>query len=82
VVDNGYSKAIGSDRSHLRLNIFQQGNPNFIVNAIAFKFGHVAERIGTREPFSIAYTIETNEWNNTISLQLNVKDLKFPEDPK
>ena len=82
VVDNGYSKAIGSDGSHLKLNIFQQGNPNFIVNAIAFKFGHLAERIETREPFSIAYTIETNEWNNTISLQLNVKDIKFHEDPK
>lgn len=82
VVDNGYSKAIGSDGSHLKLNIFQQGNPNFIVNAIAFKFGHLAERIRTGEPISMAYTLEENEWNNTISLQLNVKDIKFTEDPK
>lgn len=77
VVDNGYSAAIGSDGSHLRLNVVQQGNPAFIVGGIAFGMGHFAERIKTGEPFSMAYTIEVNEWNNTISLQLNVKDIKF-----
>jgi single-stranded-DNA-specific exonuclease len=77
IVDNGYSSAIGSDKSHLKLNIVQQGNPAFKVAAIAFKMGHLADRIKSGEPFSIAYSIEVNEWRNTISLQLNVKDIKF-----
>ncbi len=79
IVDNGYSEAIGSDKSHLRLNVVQQGNPAFIVGGIGFGMGHLAERIKSGEPFSVAYTIEANEWNNTVSMQLNVKDIKFPD---
>lgn len=79
VVDNGYSAAIGSDGSHLRLNIFQQGNSDFKVSAIAFKMGDLAERVKTKEPFSMVYTIEVNEWQNRVNLQLNVKDIRFGE---
>jgi len=30
-------------------------------------------------PFSMAYSIEENQWNGKVSLQLNVKDIKFAE---
>ncbi len=77
VVDNGYSKAIGADESHLKLNIKQEKHPHIIVSGIAFKFGHLAEMVKSGEPFSIAYTLELNEWNNQVNLQLNVKDIRF-----
>jgi single-stranded-DNA-specific exonuclease len=47
------------------------------VSGIAFKFGHLAEMVKSGEPFSIAYTLELNEWNNQVNLQLNVKDIRF-----
>lgn len=77
VVDNGYSKAIGADESHLKLNIKQEKYPHIIVSGIAFKFGHLAPKIKSGVPFSLAYSIELNEWNNQINLQLNVKDIRF-----
>lgn len=76
VIDNGYSKVIGADESHLKLNMKQPQFPDTILSGIAFGMGHLIERI-KKEPFSVAYTIEINEWQNTISLQLNVKDIKF-----
>jgi single-stranded-DNA-specific exonuclease len=30
-------------------------------------------------PFSVLYTLEENEYNGIVSLQLKVKDLKFEE---
>ena len=77
VVDNGYSKAIGADESHLKLNIKQEEYPHIIVSGIAFKFGHLAAMVKSGTPFSIAYTLELNEWNNQVQLQLNVKDIRF-----
>lgn len=77
VVDNGYSKAIGADESHLKLNIKQDKYPHIIVSGIAFKFGHLATMVKSGTPFSIAYTLELNEWNNQVQLQLNVKDIRF-----
>ena len=78
VVDNGYSQAIGEEGKHLRLNIKQQ-NSSTVLSGIGFNLGHFAEEIKTGQPFSIAYTLEENEWNNNVSLQLNVKDIKFTE---
>ena len=78
VVDNGYSQAIGEEGKHLRLNIKQQ-NSSTVLSGIGFNLGHLAEEIKTGQPFSIAYTLEENEWNNNVSLQLNVKDIKFTE---
>jgi single-stranded-DNA-specific exonuclease len=50
------------------------------VSGIAFQQAHHYERIRSGEPFSIVYHLEENEWKNKVTLQLNVKDIKFEED--
>ncbi len=75
VLDHGYSKLL--KEKHIRLQVSQNGS--FPVNAIAFNQGHHFNGIKTK-PFHICYTIQENHWNGKMSLQLNVKDIKFGND--
>ena len=76
VLNAKWSKAVG-DGSHLKLDVIQQGKPDFNISGIAFGMGEYADRIKNKEPFDLLYTIEENEWKGNISLQMMVKDLKF-----
>ena len=76
VLNAKWSKAVG-DGSHLKLDVIQQGKPDFNISGIAFGMGEYADRIKNKEPFDLLYTIEENEWKGNISLQMRVKDLKF-----
>lgn len=74
VQDSGYGKTIGSDNSHLRLNVRQPNTPTFAVVG----FG-MAEKLAIAENgkrFKIAYTIDENEWQGRVSLQLKARDIK------
>lgn len=77
VVDNGYGKAVGVNREHLKLSLVQEDNPFKVFPAIAFQKGDLAERIINGQPFDICYSIEENEFRGAVNLQLNVKDIKF-----
>jgi single-stranded-DNA-specific exonuclease len=59
------------------LSVRQADFPDLILNAIAFNFGHLFNRI-LKEQFDVVYTIEENFWNGKSSLQLMVKDIRFP----
>ena len=73
VRDNGYGKQVGSDKSHLKLSLFQGDNTQTI-NAIGFGLGNKIDNI--HNGFDVVYTIDENEWNGYKSLQLVLKDLK------
>ena len=73
VRDNGYGKQVGSDKSHLKLSLFQGDNTQTI-NAIGFGLGNKIDDI--QNDFDVVYTIDENEWNGYKSLQLVLKDLK------
>lgn len=73
VRDNGYGKQVGSDKSHLKLSLFQGDNTQTI-NAIGFGLGNKIDDI--HNGFDMVYTIDENEWNGYKSLQLVLKDLK------
>ena len=74
VIDSGYSKVVGSN--HLKLSVKQDENQNSF-DAIAFQQGHHFDLISKGLPFDICYTIEENEWNGKVSLQLNIRDIMF-----
>tara|TARA_B110000003_G_C16652860_1_gene534979 strand:- start:5537 stop:7234 length:1698 start_codon:yes stop_codon:yes gene_type:complete len=73
VRDNGYGKIVGSDKSHLKLNIIY-GADHKTYNAIGFRMGNKIELI--KNDFDVAYSLDENEWNGRTSIQLLLKDLK------
>ena len=79
VVDSGYSRPVGSDGTHLKLSVLQPENPDRRMDGIGFSMGHLHEEISNKRPFDLVYTVEENEWNGEINLQLKVKDIRFKE---
>ncbi len=74
VKDTGAGRCVGEDKSHLRL-VVTQGNRTPITG-IGFGLGHKEAVSCNGEYFKIAFAIDENEWNGTISLQLKIKDIK------
>lgn len=72
--DTGYGKAIGQEESHLKLFVKQNNSEGY--NAIGFGLGNKKNITENRNEFDAAYTIEENEWNGNVSLQLRLKDIK------
>jgi single-stranded-DNA-specific exonuclease len=73
VRDNGYGKCVGSDESHLKLNIIY-GADRKTYNAIGFGLGKKKELINN--DFDIAYSLDENEWQGVKSIQLMLKDIQ------
>ncbi|MFH1320346.1 MAG: single-stranded-DNA-specific exonuclease RecJ [Bacteroidota bacterium] len=74
VVDKGFARIVGNN--HLKINIIDQNSSNPGFSAIAFKQGEHLKTVSQNAPFDICYTIEENEWNGVVSLQLNIKDIR------
>ena len=72
--DTGYGKCVGEDDKHLRITVTQP-NADKIV-AIGFNLGDKCDLITNRKPFKAVYSIDENEWNGKVSLQLKLRDLK------
>ncbi|WP_456461993.1 single-stranded-DNA-specific exonuclease RecJ [Lutibacter sp.] len=73
--DNGYGKKVGSDETHLKLNIFEGSNQKTF-NAIGFNMGNKHSLIKNGKPFKAVFNVDENHWNGNTSLQLLLKDLK------
>ena len=77
VIEKGAARIVGSN--HLKLEIVDPSNPEYFYPAIAFNLGEKIQLIKQQQPFDIVYSIEENEWNGKVSLQLNVKDIRAVE---
>ncbi|MCG8581345.1 MAG: single-stranded-DNA-specific exonuclease RecJ [Bacteroidales bacterium] len=77
VFDYGTSKCVGKDRDHLKLEIIEEHSAA-IKQGIAFSMGSVIDSIKSNDPFDICYTVEENVYNGITTLQVMVKDIKFP----
>jgi single-stranded-DNA-specific exonuclease len=73
--DKGYVKIVGSE--HLKMDIQSTNNTKINLPAIAFGQAKYFELIYSKQKFDACYTIEENEFNGNITLQLNIKDLKI-----
>lgn len=62
--------------NHLKMEVFSPENPELKFDCIGFNLGHWLDQLTEGVLFDIAYTIEENEWNGTVSLQLNLKDIR------
>lgn len=76
VFDNGNGKIVGKEKNHLRLSLFEKGNKNKLIQAIAFRQAYCYDLIKEKKIFNVCYTIEENNYNGNTTLQLKVKDIR------
>jgi single-stranded-DNA-specific exonuclease len=60
---------------HLKISVCQADFRGDLP-AIGFNMADKVDLIASGLPFSMAYTLETNTWNNKSTLQLNIKDIQ------
>jgi single-stranded-DNA-specific exonuclease len=77
VFDYGTSKRVGKDQDHLKVELIEEKSGS-IKQGIAFSMGEKLDKLQTGEPFDICYTIEENIYNGRSTLQMMLKDIKFP----
>jgi single-stranded-DNA-specific exonuclease len=77
VFDYGTSKTVGKDRDHLKVELIEEHSAA-IKQGIAFSMGNFLTAIREKGPFDVCYTVEENVYNGSTTLQLMVKDIKFP----
>ena len=74
ISDSGYAKRVGEDEKHLKCAVTQ--NDYGPIGCIGFNLGDKLPLITSRKPFSAVFTIDENEWQGNVSLQLKLKDLR------
>lgn len=72
VMDTGYGKCVGADEKHLKCAVQKNG---ITIGAIGFGLGTKQDTISNHQQFKAAYTVDENEWNGKVSLQLKLKDI-------
>ena len=70
VTDTGYSKIV--KEQHLRLVLKEN---NVVMTGIFFRAAHYFPVV-QQGPVDVVYTIDENEWNGSVSLQLKVLDIR------
>ena len=72
--DTGYGRCVGEDEKHLRLTVTQSGKEKITV--IGFGLGDKIDLVANKKAFKAVYSVDENEWNGTVSLQLKFRDIK------
>ena len=73
VIDTGFAKRIGKDEEHLKLTLKEVGTTSYY-DAVGFGLAHKLPIVTSGRPFSVVYSIEENQWNGRVSLQLQIRD--------
>ena len=74
VTDSGYAKTLGSDNEHLKAFVKQGNSESF--GAIGFGLGNKSDLVTNKNKFDAIFSLEENEWKDTVTLQLQLRDIK------
>ncbi|WP_282017085.1 single-stranded-DNA-specific exonuclease RecJ [Salegentibacter mishustinae] len=74
LTDTGYGKCVGADEAHLKCKVVQQGKSGMF-DMIGFGLGEKYETISEKKTFKAVYSLDENEWNGNVSIQLKLKDI-------
>ncbi len=72
--DTGYAKGVGEDEKHLKLTATQKNTTS--IGAIGFGLGDKLPLVSNKKSFSAVFSLDENEWQGNVSLQLKLKDLR------
>lgn len=80
VINNRYTKRVGKQGEHLRLNVTDRsineyGQPVFI-DGIGFGFGDFAPLLQNGQAVDLCYRLEENCYNGRTTIQMMVEDIK------
>ncbi|QLG45452.1 single-stranded-DNA-specific exonuclease RecJ [Costertonia aggregata] len=74
LTDTGYAKGVGQNEAHLKISVTQ--NDSHRIDGIGFNLGDKLPLVISRKPFKAVFSLDENEWQGNISLQLKIKDIK------
>lgn len=74
VVDEGNGRIVGD--KHLKCRVLYPDRPVQPLDVIAFNMKDKLPLIQNNKRFDVLYHVEENVWNNTVNIQLNVKDIR------
>ena len=74
IQDTGYAKGVGAEAAHLKVAVVQQDS--FKIGGIGFNMGNKLNLVTGRKLFNAVFSIDENEWQGNVSLQLKLKDIK------
>lgn len=72
--DSGYARGVGEGEKHLKASLTQNDSPP--IGAIGFNLGNKLNQIKDKKPFDAVFSLDENEWNGTVSLQLKLRDIR------
>ncbi|MBN1494310.1 single-stranded-DNA-specific exonuclease RecJ [Candidatus Peregrinibacteria bacterium] len=67
------ARSVGRDNKHMSLELNSGTLP---MRGIAFNMGKFKDYTGKRQTLDLVFRLETNQWNNNKTIQLNVIDFK------
>ena len=76
VVDTGYSKLL--KEQHVKFVVKQN---NITQNGIGFKMPEKLDVLQSKQPIDLVFSLEENEWNGNVTIQLMVDDCKLSTQP-
>lgn len=74
VQDTGKGRGVGEGEKHLKLSLTQKGSQP--LGAIGFNLGCKIENVKNQHLFNAVFSLDENEWNGQVSLQLKLKDIR------
>lgn len=74
VVDEGIARIVGD--KHLKAHVLYPDKTVHPIDIIAFNQKDKLDLVSDNKAFDMLYHVEENVWNNNVSIQLNVKDIR------
>jgi len=72
--DTGYARGVGEGEKHLKCGLYQPGSDP--IGGIGFNLGNKLDAVRGMKPFDAVFSLDENEWNGTVSLQLKLRDIR------
>ena len=72
--DTGWGKGVGENEAHLKVTVTQNGSEP--IGGIGFNLGDKISTVENGQKFSSVFSLDENEWQGNVSLQLKLKDIK------
>jgi len=74
VQDGGYSRIVGKSAEHVKFDVVDEENTR--KDGIGFFMADLFKIVETGDLFNVCYSVEENEFNGKVSLQLRVRDVQ------